>query len=179
MQAIEKVYEHFRQPPALSRTECETLKNEFIKLATNATKYYNVEIILQTEMWRKIKGGEFANNYKNILLLIELCLCTPYSNATIERFFSYMKVVKNDWQNWLSDQNLESLMQIKVCSPSLSCYHDGYVACAFSLWSNTTNRRVNQSKCKKYKPREKKSKFQRMDNKFLDNVLSDSTEENE
>ena len=97
LQAIEKVYEHFRQSPALSRTECEILKNEFIKLTTNTTKYYNIEIIPQTEMWRKIKGGEFANNYKNILLLIELCLCTPYSNATIERFFSYMKAVKNNW----------------------------------------------------------------------------------
>ena len=179
MQAIEKVYEHFRQSSALSRTECETLKNEFIKLATNTTKYYNAEIIPQTEMWRKIKGGEFANNYKNILLLIELCLCTPYSNAAIERFFSYMKVVKNEWRHRLSDQNLESLMRIKVCGPSLSCYHNDYVACAFSLWSITTNRRVNQSKHKKYKPREKKSKFQRMYNKFLDNFLSDSTEDDE
>ena len=127
---------------------------------TNATKYYNVEIIPQTEMWRKIKGEEFTNNYKNILLLIELCLCTPYSNATIEHFFSYMKAVKNDWRNQLSDQNLDSLMRIWVCSPSLSCYHNDYVACTFSLWSNTTNRRVNQSKRKKYKPRERKSKFQ-------------------
>ena len=179
MQAIEKVYEHFRQSPALSRTECETLKTEFIKLATNTTKYYNVEIIPQTKMWRKIKVGEFTNNYKNILLLIKLCLCTPYSNATIERFFSYMKVVKNDWRNRVSDQNLESLMRIKVCGPSLSCYHNDYVACASSLWSNTTNRRVNQSKCKKYKPRQKKSKFQRMDNEFLDDFLSDSTEDDE
>ena len=140
MQDIEKVYEHFRQSSALSRTECETLKNEFIKLATNTTKYYNAEIIPQTEVWRKIKRGEFANNYKNILLLIELCLCTPYSNAAIERFFSYMKVVKNDWRHRLSDQNLESLMRTKVCGPSLSCYHNDCVACAFSLWSITTNK---------------------------------------
>ena len=70
-------------------------------------------------------------------------------------------------------------MQIKVWGPSLSCYHNDYVAWAFSLWSNTTNRRVNESKRKKYKPREKKSKFQRMDNKFLDDFLSDSTEDSE
>ena len=55
-------------------------------------------------------------------------------------------------------------------------YHN---AITFSLWSNTTNRRVNQPKHKKYKPREKKSKFQRMDNKFLDDFLSDSTEDDE
>ena len=176
LKAIEKVYTHFKQSPPLQNMECESLKAEFINLVKNTTRFYNTEIIPQNEMWRKIKNGEFAANYKNILLLVELCLCTPYSNATIERFFSYMKVVKNDWRNRLNDQNLESLMRIKVCGPTLMNYHDSYVKCAFQMWCNTTNRRVNQSKRKHYKPREKKVKYQRMNNEFLEEFLSDSSD---
>ena len=72
-------------------------------------------------------------NYKNILLLTELCLCTPYSHATIEDLFSYMKVVETDWQNRLNDESLESILRIKVSGPSMSLFHDEYADCAFFL----------------------------------------------
>ena len=67
-------------------------------------------------------------------------------------------------------------MRIKVCGPTLKSYHERYVGSAFQLWCNTTNRRVNQSKRKRYKPREKKKKYQRMNNEFLEEFLSDSSE---
>ena len=55
-------------------------------------------------------------NYKNVLLL---CLCAAYSHATTEDFFSYMKVVETDWQIFLNGESLESLLHIKVSSPSV------------------------------------------------------------
>ena len=47
------------------------------------------------------------------MILIKLCLCTPFSNATLERFFSHLKVVKTELRSSLSSESLNFLMSFE------------------------------------------------------------------
>ena len=42
----------------------------------------------------------------HLALVIEICLCTPCSNAMLERFFNHLKVVKTDQRVSLSSSSL-------------------------------------------------------------------------
>ena len=46
--------------------------------------------------------------------MIQLCLSAPYSNEIVERFFSFIKVVKSDWRSKLSEENIKALPCMKV-----------------------------------------------------------------
>ena len=51
-----------------------------------------------TEFWNKAlllcKDEPEWCGVSHLALVIEICLCTPCSNAMLERFFSHLKVVK-------------------------------------------------------------------------------------
>ena len=52
--------------------------------------------------WSKICTlGKDRKSWHGIKILIELCLCTPFSNATFERFFSHLKVAKMELESRL------------------------------------------------------------------------------
>ena len=98
------------------------------------------------------------------MLIAEICLCAPYSNASIEGFFSQMRVVKTDWRNKLNEKNLPSLLYIKTEGPALQDFHDNFCASAVNIWFNDKERLLNQGKRKKYKKRkDPKPKYQKLD----------------
>ena len=104
------------------------------------------------EIWKtlkKIKGESFTE----LFLLVELCLCSPFSNATIERFFSHMSIVKTDWRNKLNEQSLEDSLRIHLAGPDLMTFSESYVAKTVTAWYNDKPRRAHQRKRKKYKQR--------------------------
>ena len=80
---------------------------------------------------------------------VTLCMCSPCSNAALERFFSYMRVVKTDWRNRLNEENLTHLLRIKVAGPPLREFHDTYCDLAVSSWYNDKHRRMGQKQRKK------------------------------
>ena len=49
---------------------------------------------------------------QNVLDIFELCLICPFMNAKLERMFSCMNRIKNDWRRNLGIDQLESLLQI-------------------------------------------------------------------
>ena len=58
-------------------------------------RYYVLSSIKPLELIHTIFSiQETKPQWKGIFLILELCLLTPYSNATLERFFSHMKLVK-------------------------------------------------------------------------------------
>ena len=85
-------------------------------------------------------------------------MCTPCSNATLERFFSQLRVVKSVWCNHLSEENLTHLLRIKVARPSLEIFHNDYCNIAVDKWYNNKNRRLGQNKRKKYRKRKRNKK---------------------
>ena len=52
--------------------------------------------------------------FPNILTLLEMAILCPVGNATPERLFSLLKIVKSRLRNALGDQTLDSLLRIKM-----------------------------------------------------------------
>ena len=55
--------------------------------------------------------------FPNIIVLLELAIICPVSNATVERLFSFLKLVKTKLRNQLSDEKLDKILRIKTESP--------------------------------------------------------------
>ena len=49
-----------------------------------------------------------------MLLLLEVAILCPVGNATVERLFSFMKLVETRLRNSLGDSSLDSLLRIKM-----------------------------------------------------------------
>ena len=81
-------------------------------------------------------------------------MCSPCSNAALQRFFSQMRVAKTDWRNLLNKENLTHLLRIKVAGPPRREFHETYCDLAVSSWYNDKHRRMGQTQRKStYKKR--------------------------
>ena len=66
------------------------------------------------EMYETLCVPGRAFLFPNILVLLEMAVICPVGNATVERLFSYLKLVKSRLRNNLGDQTLDSLLRIKI-----------------------------------------------------------------
>ena len=170
---MQKVFEsayriYDRYEPLLLKVQPEITKDQIEKELTQVMIHTINVLSNQTmppiQIWKLLFCNNETKNLRNILLIAEICLCAPYSNASIERFFSQMRVVKTDWRNKLNEKNLSSLLYIKTEGPTLQDFHDNFCASAVNLWFNDKERRLNQGKRKKYKKRkDAKPKYQKLD----------------
>ena len=93
--------------------------------------------------WRKFFDCSRAQtDFKNILLLIEICFVMTLSNVELKLLFSRMKRVKSKKSCHLSNERLGNLLCIgqerKDMSPST-------VVPVMTLWDKEKRRRPNQS----------------------------------
>ena len=109
--------------------------------------------------WQFLFPMKERRDWCNTFLIIEFCICTPYSNVELKRFFSQMWAVKTDWCNCLSNVNLTCLFRIKVADLSLKLIHDNYCHLAIDLWFNEKERQLGQKQCKKYGKRKSTKKL--------------------
>ena len=63
-------------------------------------------------MYQKLCESGRAFLFPNMLLLLEVAILCPVGNATVERLFSFMKLVKTHLRNSLGDSSLDSLIRI-------------------------------------------------------------------
>jgi hypothetical protein len=84
-----------------------------------------------------------SDNFKNILVLMDLVATLPASSTIAEEGFSIMKQTKNDWRSRLLSDKMTEIMRVKIPSPSINEFDP---LSAIHLWnsSSTRGRRVNQ-----------------------------------
>ena len=98
-------------------------------------------------LWSKICTlGKDRESWHDIMILIELCLCTPFSNATLERFFSHLKVVKTELRSRISSESLNSLMRICMKGLSITNFDEDYLSQCVSHWYGSKARLIGQKK---------------------------------
>ena len=119
IESLSKIFHHITQmfKKILPTITIETIIDEYISLVMYAMKNYNHLIYTPLKMWQLLNPFKNVRRWNNIFLIAELCFCAPCSNASLERFFSQMGIVKTDWRNSLSESNLTSLLRIKVSGP--------------------------------------------------------------
>ena len=105
------------------------------------------------DVWEQLFTSQFKKLYGNALHVIELLLITPTTNAKLERMFSRMNRVKNDWRNRLSRERLENNLRIGEDGP-LSKDFDPEAA--IERWYNQKVRRIGAAKPHKYPQKRQK-----------------------
>ena len=111
-------------------------------------------------------------------MVIKLCLCAPYADAIVERFFNYMKIVKTDRRSELNAKNLESLLCIRVEEPDLGVFEKEYCSFAVDMWWDENTQQLNQVK-QSYYERKGKANRTKFTNEFIEDILASSSEEEE
>jgi hypothetical protein len=152
--SLKRIYERF-QPVLGTDINSDILEEQYLQLVkyTCDSMGNNIASMEPLQLWptlKQIKG----ESYPELFSVIELCLCAPFSNATLERFFSHMAVVKNDWRNRLGEEALEDNLRIHISGPDVAKLPESQVIIkAVTNWYNDKPRRLNQKKRKKYKKR--------------------------
>ena len=66
--------------------------------------------------------------WKPTTLIIEICLCAPFSIASLERLFSKMILIKTTLHKHLTSDSLNSVLHIIISGLSLQSFHDEHLA---------------------------------------------------
>ena len=115
---IKLLYEHFSTPFANANISdvIEVVKEfNLLKQSCQRDKYWEMS---SNDFWPHIYQAE-KEKYKNILLLVELLLCVPFSTAVVERGFSSLRRM-TDWRSHLNEASIRSLMHFSVRKPCLA-----------------------------------------------------------
>ena len=93
-------------------------------------------------------GNDDKDDWKPVLLIVELVMSAPQSNAVLERFLSQLKYIKANTRASLSNTSLNLLLCVKVSGQVLQEYHNKHVE-VVGFWYNAKNRRTQNKKKQK------------------------------
>ena len=107
-----------------SITEDEIFES-FLSIVWYELKYFKLTGIGLYDFWAKIFGLKYDNAQWNpTLLIIEVCMCAPISNALLERFFNQTNFLKSNVWNGFT----KSVFAVSLLKPyAVMQYH-----CSFS-----------------------------------------------
>ena len=88
--------------PALQNLNVMETEDQNVHLVEYSLQYCDIKMYDRSSMW-SILYQCASEKFPHIFLMTQLCLSAPYSNEIMERFFSFMKVVKSDWCSKLSE----------------------------------------------------------------------------
>ena len=109
--------------------------------------------------------------------MIKHCLSSSHPNDIVDRFFSFVKVMKNDWHRKSSEENIEALLHTKVEGPEIEEFIKEHSSDAVVFWWDAKERRKGgNGKRKKCKERSRKIKQSRFINKFINTFLERSSD---
>ena len=174
--ALQKIFDRYKNMEVFNTFTSDDVTESFCAVTRYSSRYFNTSNVKPIEFWSKILLLHQENNsWKATLLLVGLCLCAPFSNASLERLFSHMNIVKTTVRNRLSNESLNSTLRIRVSGISVATFHTTYLKKCVHYWYNAKNRRLHQRKRKAYNKREsKKIKRTRFDINDLSSLSSSS-----
>ena len=138
-----KIFENIRK---------EDLPSGYVDIVWYCQRYFDFEKIDQFKRWHKnlilCKDKKEWNDASGI---IKTCLCTPGSSATLERFFSHLKLVKTYQKTVLCSESLSAILRIKLWQTPLMTFHNQYTDRIVTHWYNQKGRGIDQGKRREYK----------------------------
>ena len=152
VESLTFLYEHFKKMSLFEGSDLAQIIDGYSDIVTYVTAYFPVQTIDPTELWKNVfllkKHDNDKEDWSLTLLIVKICLCAPYSNAALERFFSRLKYVKSTIRSRLTSDVLNTLMRVKISGPSLEGKK------CVDHWFSSKNRRTNEKKRKTKKSQE-------------------------
>ena len=156
IESITFVYNHFSKVNSLKNVILEEITHGYMNIVKHVGQYFPYRTMEPIKLWQDIyalRNDIDKHDWIAAFYIVEIGLCTPQSNAALERFFRQLKVIKSDIRSRLNNDHLNALLRVKVAGPSLGEFHDSHVEKCVNLWYNSKSRRLHKKECKAYKPR--------------------------
>ena len=88
LQSVSRVYAQFSAMEIYKHVDKDSVIDGYVEVVRFCQRYLDYENSNQVELWHKVLlQCKDKPEWHGIGLVIEICLCTPCSNATLERFF--------------------------------------------------------------------------------------------
>ena len=91
-------------------------------------------------------GDNDKDDWKPFLLIVELVIYAPQSNAVLERFFSQLNYIKTNMCSSLSSSSLNFLLHVEVTALAIQEYHNEHVEKAVEFWQSAKNWHMQNKK---------------------------------
>ena len=113
--AFQKVFDHFKEMTIFNGVISEGVKESFQATIQYVSTYFSSNIANLIDFWSKVLTLKKDDQLmKLFLLIVEIYLCGPFSNATLERLFSQMNFVKTIMRNMISNESLNPSVRIQI-----------------------------------------------------------------
>ncbi|XP_071854674.1 uncharacterized protein [Apostichopus japonicus] len=109
-----QVKTHFDGLFQLHSVRTDALESEFTEM--KLFWYSNLSHLSRADFW-SAGYSILKTQYPNLLHVFIVLKLLPVSNAKVERAFSFMRRVKSDWRNSLSESTLNHLLRIDIDGP--------------------------------------------------------------
>ena len=118
---IRKIYDHFKIPLQSAGIDgtVDDVVDEWRELVEYAVTYLNVDSSSYLKTWCKLYNSSRQLYWGRVLLLVELIMCLPISNALVERLFSLLKRIKTKQRCSLPNVRTAKLIRVCLEGPSL------------------------------------------------------------
>ena len=96
---IQKLFNRFKEKAIFNGVTSEDIKESLQATIRYASIYFSTNIANPMNFWSKVLNLKKDDQLMKLsLLIVDVCLCAPFSNATLDRLFSQMILVKTTWE---------------------------------------------------------------------------------
>ena len=154
--ALVSITDVFRAPLEAKGADLTCILDEIEDIVDYARTYLRIGHDSYNKVWYQLYSSPDSAKWPNIKLVSELLLSLPFSTAKVERFFSTLKIIKNERRTNLSCSTVNDLLEVNTEGPTLSTFSAN---AAVDLWWSdcSSGRRVNQKPRKEYRRHRKSS----------------------
>ena len=96
---IQKLFNRFKEKAIFNGVTSEDIIESLQATIRYASIYFSTNIANPMNFWSKVLNLRKDDQLmKPSLLIVDVCLCAPFSNATLDRLFNQMILVKTTWE---------------------------------------------------------------------------------
>ena len=88
LSSIQTLHRQFENSEPIKNIAIIKLQEHYLQVIEHTIKYYKVQLFESIDMWKMLYSSENLQQFPLVFKFIELCVCVPCSNATVERFFN-------------------------------------------------------------------------------------------
>ena len=140
--SLEAICNWFTIPLEKASIDVTLIQQEWDDMVEYAKQYLSLVQDDYKVVWWKIFNSVDAKSWHNVLGVIELLFSLPLSNGHLERVFSQLKLIKNDWHINISEDRLDQLIRIGTDGPPIDKWDS---LNAINDWYKDKTRRVTAS----------------------------------
>ena len=100
--------------PIFQGTSSQQIKEGYLQIIRHTATFFSVHLTTQLKLWQNMfglfSGDNNKNDWKPVLLIVELFMCAPQSNAALEKFFSQLNYVKTNTRASLEVRHYKSII---------------------------------------------------------------------